>query len=127
MSAPKKGSEFSLDTTRRILKFKLWGLWDEEHLKTFQEGVKANLAQLGPGPFAVYVDIIEYPPQHPNISKGAQEMMALAVRTGMRKAAHLVNKNMTELQVKRLADEIGAQNFRFFRTEKEAMDWLLEK
>ena len=127
MSTPGKGSEFTLDSIKRILKFRLWGLWDSEHIKAFQEDLQANMAKLGPGPFVVYVDITEFPPQRPDIAKGAQEMMALAAKKGCLKNAHLVNKTMTELQVKRLSDEVGAPNFRFFRTEKEAMDWLLAK
>jgi len=54
-------------------------------------------------------------------------MMALAAKSGMTKAAHLVNKAMTELQVKRLAAEVNAPNFRFLKSEKDAMDWLANK
>lgn len=127
MNASSKGSQFDVDGSRRIIKFKLWGLWEDQHLKAFQDGIKASVQKLGPGTFSVYVDITEYPPQRPEISKGNQEMMTLAMQNGMTKAAHLVNRTMTELQVKRLSDEVGAPNFRFFKSEKEAMDWLTEK
>jgi hypothetical protein len=49
------------------------GLWEELHVKTFQDGVKENVGKLGAGPFCVYVDITEYPPQRPDITKGARE------------------------------------------------------
>jgi hypothetical protein len=127
MNAPSKGSHFDVDVAKRIIKFKLWGLWEDQHVKAFQDGIRASMQKLGPGPFCVYVDLTESPPQRPEVNKGCQEMMALAVQNGMTKAAHLVNRTMTELQVKRLSDEVGAPNFRFFQSGKEAMDWLMEK
>jgi len=126
MDAPSKGCEFRIDRERRLLTFRLWGLWDEQALSTFQEAFRENLETLGPGPFRVYVDLSEFPPQRSDIGKGAQEMMALATRSGMTKAAHLVGKAMTELQVKRLAAEVNAPEFRFFKTEKEALNWLTQ-
>lgn len=126
MDAPSKGCEFRVDREKRLLTFRLWGLWDEQALSTFQEAFRENLETLGPGPFRVYVDLSEFPPQRSDIGKGAQEMMALATRSGMTKAAHLVGKAMTELQVKRLAAEVNAPEFRFFKTEKEALNWLTQ-
>jgi hypothetical protein len=127
MNAADKGSEFAVDASSRIIKFKLRGLWQEQQLKTFCDGLRESIAKLGAGPFCVYADIVDYPAQRPEIGKGAQQMMAYAASAGMVKAAHVVNAVMTEIQVKRLAKEVNAPNFRFFRTEKEAMEWLSEK
>ena len=124
MDAPSKGYEFGLDLDERLLTFRLWGLWDDQTIRTFQDRFRDHLEKLGPGPFRVYVDLSRFPPQRADIGKGAQEMMALATRSGMTKAAHLVGKAMTELQIKRLAAEVNAPEFRFFKTEKQARDWL---
>jgi len=120
-----KGSTFDVDLANRILKFRIWGLWEEEELKAWQQEFKVRLQTLGSGAFSVYVHMADFPPQRPDISKGLQEIMALALRAGMVRASHLVSRTMTELQIKRLSDEVGAPNFRFFKTEKEAIDWLL--
>jgi hypothetical protein len=124
MDSPSKGCEFRVDREKRLLTFRLWGLWDEQTVSAFQDGFRENLETLGPGPFCVYVDVSEFPPQRADIGKGGQKMMALATKSGMTKAAHLVGKAMTELQIKRLAAEVNAPEFRFFKTEKEALDWL---
>ena len=126
MDAPSKGFDFKVDSERRLLTFRLWGLWDEQTVRAFQDGFRENLETLGPGPFRVYVDVAEFPPQRTDVGRGAQEMMALATKSGMTKAAHLVGKAMTELQIKRLAAEVNAPEFRFFKTEKEALDWLMQ-
>lgn len=127
MNSSDKGSKFDLDFANRIFKFTLWGLWEEQHLKAWQQGFRENLQKFGEGEFYVYVDMSNFPPQRPEITKGMQEMMALAMKSGMTKASHLVSRTMTELQIKRLSDEVGAPNFRFFGSEEEAMNYLLPK
>ena len=126
MDAPSKGCEFRLDHDRRLLMFRLRGLWDEEAVSAFQTSFRDQLEQLGPGPFRVYVDLTDFPPQRADVGKGAQEMMVLATRLGMNKAAHLIGRTMTELQIKRLAAEVNAPEFRFFTREEEAFEWLDE-
>ena len=121
------GSEISVDSIRRIVKFRLWGLWEPEHVREFCEGIRIAIGKLGRGPFCVFADISQYPAQRPEINKEIQESMTQAVKAGMVKAAHVVNGAMTEMQVKRLAKEVNAPNFRFFKTEKEASAWLAEK
>jgi hypothetical protein len=127
MSAASKGSQFDVDVARRILMFRIWGLWDQADLTFFQQEIKEHIKRLGPGPWCVYADITEYPPQPDDIARGIQEMMGLAAHSGMIKAAHLIHASKSEIQVKRLAEQIQAPNFHFFRSAKEAIAWLMDK
>ena len=121
------GSEFWLDEERRLLRIKLWGMWKQADLEAFQRGFREQLKKLGRGPFCVYADISECPPQNPEIADGCQQMMVSARQAGMTRAANIVHHATTKLQIKRMSNEAHTSNFRFFNSEKEAMAWLLEE
>lgn len=42
IDAPSKGCAFTIDRDKRLLTFRLWGLWDEQTVSALQDGFREN-------------------------------------------------------------------------------------
>jgi hypothetical protein len=39
MASPSKGCEFTLDRAKLLVRFRLWGLWENAEVQQFEKGV----------------------------------------------------------------------------------------
>lgn len=121
--------EFSpIDETRRLLRFKLMDSWHGGVMSRFEEVFRSRideLAGLGGG-FRVLVDLSEYPSQNQEIQEGHMRCMGYAIEHGMIRSAHLVDSALTDVQMRRMTQEVDPTRFAHFRTEEEALAWLME-
>lgn len=121
--------EFSpVDEARRILRFKLKGFWHGGVMSRFEETFQSQineLAALGGG-FCVLVDLSEYPSQNQEVQAGHMRCMGYAIDHGMIRSAHLVDSALTDVQMRRMTQQVDPTRFAHFRTEEEALAWLLE-
>ncbi len=130
MGEAKKGYNVSVDTTNKILKLHLWGLWDTTLAQRFTGEAKETileLSQQAPQGWYTLVDLSHFPPQFEEIQKIAAEIMTFEVDHGMKKAATLFNKMLIKLQMQRLAKQQHLPPGSFFQSEGEAIQWLLHE
>lgn len=122
-----EGFQIALDQAKGIVKIRLWGFWDtklaEEYRKTFQEqiaDISANEKE-----WHLLIDITEYPSQLPEIQHIISEGLALLEHHNIIKRAILVNGAITPLEAKSLGRGGGAYIYSYFRSEEDAVRWLL--
>ena len=121
-----KGFEFRVERERRLLRFRMWGLWEAEDAAAFKVAFRRHHALLDPGPFQIYVDLVHFPAQLPEITELVKEEMKYAADQGLTRAGHAVDAAMTQFQIRRMGSESHSLEFGFFATEAEALAWLDE-
>lgn len=124
----EKGYYIEFDSQRRLLKLNLWGFWDQTLGEQFrQEFVeKIDAMSKDEQEWCILASLSNYPPQSDEVQKIISEAMVFAKNHGLKKIARVINKMTTQLQFKRLSQEIDFQSYAFFHSEKEAEAWLLE-
>ncbi|MBM4259470.1 MAG: hypothetical protein FJ147_26670 [Deltaproteobacteria bacterium] len=121
-----KRYSFSIDTTRRLMKFRMWGFWEEAEGKEFAKDFNAHVDKvktLGEG-FYVVVDASNYPVQRKEIQDVHQAGMQYAVTSGMKKSANVVGSAVSRLQLRLLSQNADTTKFGWFQTEAEAEQWI---
>ena len=119
---------FSSDLSRRLVSFKMSGLWTVEYFKEFYEEFKKNVDEVsstGRG-FFVFVDMTDFLPQTEEVQLMIKDAMGYATRKGMKRAAHQVTRVVTDMQTSRLSREAGI-DYGQFESEEEALEWLLKE
>lgn len=129
MVGKEKGYELIFDETSRVLNIRLWGFWDGELAKKFTGEFEKQVQEASAAGTGWYVlaDITRFPPQFPEIQRFLTEAMGMAKTHGMKKAARIVDNTITKLQIARLSKETNFPEHSFFRSEDEAMQWLLSE
>jgi hypothetical protein len=117
------GFEASADKRNRILRVRLWGLWDTSIAEQFVASVAALGTELSGSPWASLVDARKFMVQSPQILQLRQESLNRAAALGCTKMATLVESAAYSLQFKRLAgtSHIPSETF---HDEISAMMWL---
>lgn len=129
MAELEKGYTIALDTQQNILKFRLWGMWDQKLAQQFEKEIKAKILEISqhaPQGWFSLIDLSQFPPQLKDIQDMATDVMGFEITHGMKKSATLVAQTMTKLQIRRLATQQGFDPGSFFQSEDEARRWLLQ-
>jgi hypothetical protein len=119
-----RGFELVTDTRRRVLKVKLWGLWDAKIAADYRAQGLECVREMGSDPWSVLLDARLFPAQAEEVSRVRVELMTIASRTGMRRMASLVGTAVGKLQTSRLVDEGQVREVAFFDDEEDALEWL---
>lgn len=118
--------EVVADTKTGILKVRVWGFWDVEEAKAYLEEFRAKAGTVVGGTWYVLADISEFPAQKTEVNDYVGQTMAFAVEHGMKRAANLVNSALTQMQISRLSADTGLPAYSFFKSESDAVQWLLK-
>ncbi|GAK56779.1 protein kinase [Candidatus Vecturithrix granuli] len=129
MIQKEKGHQITYDSKHRILKLALWGFWDRSLGEQFRQDFieEINKFWRGAREWHILADLSNYPPQSEEVQKIVRDAMLFAKAHGLKRAARVVDKMTTQLQFKRLSQEIDFQSYAFFHSEQEAQAWLLDK
>lgn len=119
-----RGFELVTSTQRRVLKVKLWGLWDAKIAGEYRAQGLECVREMGGAPWAVLLDARLFPAQPEHVSQVRVELMTIASRSGMRRMASLVGTAVGKLQTSRLVDEGHVREVEFFDDEEDALEWL---
>jgi hypothetical protein len=121
----QSGYEVEIDDSRRILRLHCWGVWDVTVAEGFRDVMVQSIAAFRGKPWYVLADITAFPAQSEAVSRVHGELMARAMARGMKRACNVVASSLTQLQIKRLAEESHLPEFAFFKDEETALRWLL--
>lgn len=130
MAALKQGYTISIDVPNKVLKMRLWGLWDAATAQRFEQEAREKIQEISrqaPGGWDALVDLSDFPPQRDEVQEMTNRVMQLETTHGMKHAASIVKKAMTKLQIQRLAKQQGFDPGSFFQSEDEAVQWLLSQ
>ena len=129
MKTNKNGYQIDIDAKHHVLKLRLWGMWDTDVAKQFEHAVKPKILELeqqSPQGWYTIVDLSQFPPQFADVQEMTKAIMKFELDHGMQKGATVLAKTMTQLQVKRLATQVGEDPGSFFQSEDDALQWLLQ-
>jgi CRISPR/Cas system CSM-associated protein Csm4 (group 5 of RAMP superfamily) len=130
MAAPKPGYAISIDAPNKVLKMRLWGMWDTTTAQRFEQEAREKIQEIGrqtPDGWDTMVDLSDFPPQRDEVQEMTNRVMQLEKTHGMNRGASVTKKAMTKHQVQRLAKQQGFDPGSFFQSEDEAMRWLLSQ
>jgi len=127
MAKKEEGFKISLDDARAILKVQVWGLWGmnlaEQYRKKFEE--QNEKIKTSEKEWHLLIDVTEYPPQLPEIQSIINDGLVLLEDHKIKKRAILVNGTITQLQTESLTSGAGIYIYSYFRSESDAVRWLL--
>lgn len=123
----EQGFHISVDGTKAIVKIRFWGFWDmelaEQYRKKFEEQIrKINASEKE---WYLLIDVMNYPSQLPEVQHIIDEGLALLEAHNIAKRAILVNGAITRFQTEALTGGTGIHIYSYFRTEDDAIRWLL--
>lgn len=100
------------------------GLWDSALLSDASYRFRAAIDQFARTnrQFDLLSDLRDYPTQTQVVAQGAQELVELASRSGLRRCAQVLDSALARSQMRRLSD--GDPRYRFFIDVAEAKAWL---
>ncbi len=120
-----KGFEVSSMLANNIVRVRVWGLWDETDAKAYWEKFQSVAQRYVGKKWYVLADITDFPPQKPEVHAYVERTMAYARKNGLVRAANLVDSALSRMQVARLSSETELPSYTFFRTEEDAIRWLV--
>jgi hypothetical protein len=129
MAEKVKGYEIFFDQKSLMLRLRLWGFWDAALGERFKVELQKKVGEIRAKHQEWYVlgDLREYPAQSQAVQKSLYEAMSCLQEHGMKKAARVVSTAISQLQIDRLSREQGLPEYAFFRSEDEAIRWLLSE
>jgi hypothetical protein len=119
------GYEVSVDTTKRVLRLDCWGLWSLALAESYAKSMNAAYDKLRGRPWYVLAIIAKFPAQRQEVAEIHGALMASAAAAGMKRAASVVDSSMTQMQIKRLAEESRMPELAFYKSEADGLRWLL--
>lgn len=121
----KKGFEISFDPGKALLKIRVWGFWDRELAQRFREGCKAKVKEINRegAQWQILIDVTASCNQLQEIQEIINE--GIEFLKTQKKQAILVNNSITYFQMGRLFQPDGLQISSYFKSEHDALRWLL--
>jgi hypothetical protein len=117
--------ELKVDRDQAIVDVSLDGTLREEDAQRFARELQEAIAGFGGREIRLKVDARTLRPVSPEVAETIRAAQALAVRSGVRRIAELVQGGVVALQLGRIAQESGVDRFlRRFVDERVARDWL---
>src|SRR5580698_7796119 len=119
----RHGFELTLDRPRRLLRLRMWGLWDIETGEQFRTHTLRHGRGLMGAPWAMLADAREFVAQSAAVTEFRKEVMTKSLAMGCTKIAALVGQTVHGMQFKRIANEshVGSA---VFSDEAAALAWV---
>lgn len=115
------------DPQRRLVRARVWGLWDLSRATQCRDALLASFTEMGTAPpWHVLSDNTRFPPQRAEVQRLISEVMKKGPKLGLARTAFLIDSAVLRMQMRRLADETQMDGVDFFTSEAEAMAWLLQ-
>ncbi len=121
----KKGFLVEVNERTNVVFLRVWGLWEEADGLAYYAHFKEKVKPLLGTKWYVVADISDFPAQNEAVNAQIAKTMEVAAQGGMAKAADIVSSAMTQLQVKRLSEEMGVPEFAFFKDRAAAEAWVV--
>jgi hypothetical protein len=119
--------ELKVDREAAIIDVGLDGNLRAEDMQRFARELQEAIGALGGREVRLKVDARTLRPVAPEVAELLRVAQALAMRSGVRRIAELVQGGVVALQLGRVAQESGADRIlRRFTDERHARDWLRE-
>lgn len=123
------GFELYADKGKRLLKMRLWGLWDHQIGAQFRDGVvklgrELKLESRG-GPWCILADSRTFVAQSNEITNIRKDAMREATGLGCSRIAAVVDAAVYTMQFRRITNESHVTSA-VFADEAAALHWLLE-
>jgi len=121
----RHGFELTLDRPRRLLRLRMWGLWDVEIGEQFRTHTLRHGRGLMGAPWAMVADAREFVAQSAAVTEIRKETMTKCLSMGCTKIAALVGQTVHGMQFKRIANEshVGSA---VFSDETAALAWVAD-
>ena len=122
----RAGFELSVDRGRRLIRLRMWGMWD----LSIGEQFRTNVLRYGHGlegaPWSILADSRGFVAQSAAIAEIRRDVMTRIVPMGCRKIAALVEQAVYAMQFKRIANEshVGSA---VFHDEDAAIAWAIDR
>jgi hypothetical protein len=121
------GYEIKPDRQQRIIRIRMWGLWDEATMDRYISEYERIVNSWAPGPFFMLGIATEWIPNPQNADRlGAT--MELAHRAGVVRVAIAVGMAASQMQMRRVGREDQERfevEVQYFDTVDKAEEWLL--
>lgn len=116
---------FEVDRARRLLRQKLTGMWNAAIVDAYFAEYRAIVVREGweDGNYVVLSDMREHGVQPKEATERGAEIVQMLIPIAPRRNAMLVGSALHGMQVSRIVDR---KDQRTFRSEDEAMAWLME-
>ena len=123
----KNGFEISVDQAWAFLTIRVWGFWDRELARQFKQACQAKVKEFdGENKnWQVLIDFMNSPVQLPEVLEIIREGLQLLKDQRIHKKAVLVKNSITHFQADTLFRGNGLQIYSYFRSEQDALQWLL--
>jgi hypothetical protein len=120
------GFELSVDRTRRLIRLRMWGMWDLSVGEQFRTNVLRYGHGLEGAPWSIIADSRAFVAQSAAIAEIRKDVMTRIVPMGCRKIAALVEQAVYAMQFKRIANEshVGSA---VFHDEEAAIVWAMDR
>lgn len=117
------GFEMSVDSSRRLLRIRMWGLWDESTGEQFRNSALGLGATFKGASWSMFADARNFVAQSAAVTEYRKQVMLRSVAMGCKKIAAVVTQAAHGMQFKRIANEsqVGSATF---QDEASAMAWL---
>ncbi len=121
-----KGFEIVLDPDMRILRVRVWGLWDNSFMQKYENAFneKAEELQLDGNGWSALVDMSALCSHSDEIQEEFCQQFAAAAELGMNKLACIGQGSVPPLQFNRLFLSHAIKTCLFAASEEEAFQWL---
>lgn len=120
------GFEMSVDRPKRLLRIRMWGLWDEPTGEQFVKAALTFARGLEGAPWYMLADATRFMAQSTAVTELRKQLMVKILSMGCQKVAAVVSQAVHGMQFKRIANEshIGGATF---PDEESAMAWLSDR
>lgn len=122
----RAGFELSVDRARRLIRLRMWGMWDLSVGEQFRSSVLRYARGLEGAPWSILADSREFVAQSAAISEIRRDVMTKIVPMGCHKIGALVEQAVYAMQFKRIANEshVGSA---VFHDEDAAIAWVTDR
>lgn len=129
MTPNSKGFEISFDAVRQFLMIHVWGIWDTDFAKKFDNGMREQIEKISANGklWSALVDVTEFRPQSEEVICIMNNYIPFAREQGMKKIGYLGNGQFTQGEPESLFSESDTQLCACFTSEDDAIQWLLSK
>ena len=124
-----KGFEITLHDAQHIVRIRTWGCWDVELAKTYRGALREKIKEIcdNDKQWGVLVDVTSLSPRSEDVQWMIDEPLAPAGKQGIKKLAYLGTKPAVQLRLTRRFRETDIPRYAFFKSQDEALRWLLSK
>jgi hypothetical protein len=119
------GFEVTVDKSGRILRLRMWGLWDEVIAERFRSGTLKCASSLTGAPWAILADASQFVAQSAAVTQKRKEVMVRAIPMGCTRIAAVVGQAVHSMQFTRIANESHVSSA-VFKDEETAVEWIAE-